>query len=436
MFVGAALTETSKMVIERGKQIASHVLEASASDIEFKAGRFTIAGTDRSIGLIELAQKLHAGLKLPEGTPNTLDVDHVVNEPVPSAFPNGCHIAEVEVDPQTGHVQVVRYSAVNDLGTIVNPLLVEGQIQGGVVQGLGQALLEQAVYDSDGQLVTGSFMDYAMPRAHDAPMIAVASHPVPTKSNPLGAKGCGEAGTSGGLPSVANAVIDALSELGIRHLEMPMTPARVWQAIEDAKAQAARVSGLAGNFMSQATEILGAKPASHIRVVGAVSAAHLVSHYYILLLAPLLPFVRADYGVSYTEIGVALAVFNTVSAVLQAPAGFLVDRIGARIPLIGGLLFGACAFLVVGLTNSYWMLVAMFAIAGIGNAVYHPADYALLSHHVPAERIGPAFSFHTFAGMAGSALAPPTLLMMRTSVGLARRLHRRQRSRLSPWRQR
>jgi len=164
--------------------------------------------------------------------------------------------------------------------------------------------------------------------------------------------------------------------------------------------------------MSQATEILGVKPASHIRVVGAVSAAHLVSHYYILLLAPLLPFVRADYGVSYTEIGVALAVFNTVSAVLQAPAGFLVDKIGARIPLIGGLLFGACAFLVVGLTNSYWMLVAMFAIAGIGNAVYHPADYALLSHHVPAERIGPAFSFHTFAGMAGSALAPPTLLTM------------------------
>ena len=235
MFVGAALTETSKMVIERGKQIASHVLEAAAGDIEFKAGRFTIAGTDRSIGLLELAQRLHGGLKLPDGTPNTLDVDHVVNEPVPSAFPNGCHIAEVEVDPETGHAQVVRYSAVNDLGTIVNPLLVEGQIQGGVVQGLGQALLEQAVYDSDGQLVTGSFMDYAMPRAHDAPMITVASHPVPTKSNPLGAKGCGEAGTSGGLPAVANAVIDALSELGIRHLEMPMTPARIWQAIEEAK---------------------------------------------------------------------------------------------------------------------------------------------------------------------------------------------------------
>jgi carbon-monoxide dehydrogenase large subunit len=237
MLVGAALSESSKIVIERGKQIASHVLEVSASDIEYKTGRFVIAGTDRSIGLLELAARLRGGLKLPEGVPPSLDVDHVVTDPVPSAFPNGCHIAEVEVDPDTGATHVVRYSAVNDLGTIVNPLLVEGQIQGGVVQGLGQVLLEQAVYDSDGQLVTGSFMDYAMPRAHDAPMINVASHPVPTKSNPLGAKGCGEAGTSGGLPSIANAVIDALSEYGIRHLEMPMTPSRIWHAIQDAKAK-------------------------------------------------------------------------------------------------------------------------------------------------------------------------------------------------------
>jgi carbon-monoxide dehydrogenase large subunit len=239
MFVGTALTESAAIVIERGKQIASHVLEASVSDIEFKAGRFTIAGTDRAISLLDLAARLRGGLKLPDGTPNSLDVDHVVKDPVPSAFPNGCHIAEVEVDSETGAAHVVRYLAVNDLGTVVNPLLVEGQIQGGVVQGLGQALLEQAVYDSDGQLVTGSFMDYAMPHAHDAPMINVLSHPVPTKSNPLGAKGCGEAGTSGGLPSVANAVIDALSGYGIRHLEMPMTPARIWQAIQDAKARQA-----------------------------------------------------------------------------------------------------------------------------------------------------------------------------------------------------
>jgi aerobic carbon-monoxide dehydrogenase large subunit len=239
MFVGAALTESAKLVIERGKQIASHVLEASVADIEYKAGRFVIAGTDRSIGLLELAARLRGGLKLPEGTPTSLDVDHVGSQPVPFAFPNGCHIAEVEVDPQTGAAHVVKYFAVNDLGTVVNPMLVAGQIQGGAVQGLGQALLEQAVYDQQGQLVTGSFMDYAMPRAHDVPMIAVASHPVPTKGNPLGAKGCGEAGTSGGLPAVANAVIDALSEYGIRHLEMPMTSARIWQAIEDAKRRQA-----------------------------------------------------------------------------------------------------------------------------------------------------------------------------------------------------
>lgn len=169
--------------------------------------------------------------------------------------------------------------------------------------------------------------------------------------------------------------------------------------------------------MSQAAGLLGVKPAPHIRVVGAVSAAHFVSHYYILLLAPLLPFVREDYGISYTEIGLALAVFNTVSAILQAPAGFLVDRLGARIPLIGALLLGAIGFIIAGLVHSYWMLVAMFALAGLGNAVYHPADYALLSHHVPGERIGQAFSVHTFAGMLGSAVAPPTLLAMQSVWG-------------------
>jgi carbon-monoxide dehydrogenase large subunit len=239
MFASTALSESAALVIERGKQIASHVLEASVNDIEFKAGRFVIAGTDRSIGLLDLAARLRGGLKLPEGIPASLNTDHVGNDPVPSTFPNGCHIAEVEIDPETGATRVVRYVAVNDIGTIVNPLLLEGQIHGGVVQGLGQVLLEQAIYDADGQLITGSFMDYAMPRAHDAPMINVISHPVPTKSNPLGVKGCGEAGTSGGLPSVANAVIDALSHYGIRHLEMPMTPARIWQAIQDAKARPA-----------------------------------------------------------------------------------------------------------------------------------------------------------------------------------------------------
>ena len=169
--------------------------------------------------------------------------------------------------------------------------------------------------------------------------------------------------------------------------------------------------------MSQATETLGLKPASPVRIVGAISAAHFVSHYYILLLAPLLPFVRAEYGVSYTEIGFAFAAFNVVSAALQTPAGFLVDWLGARILLIVGLVIGALAFLVAGLTHSYWLLVAMFALAGVGNTVYHPADYAILSHRVPSDRIGQAFSVHTFAGMLGSAVAPGSLLMMQSIWG-------------------
>ena len=169
--------------------------------------------------------------------------------------------------------------------------------------------------------------------------------------------------------------------------------------------------------MSEATETLGAKSAPQIRIIGVVSAAHFVSHYYILLLAPLLPFVRAEYGVSYTEIGLAFAAFNVVSAALQTPAGFLVDWLGARILLIAGLLFGAVAFTIAGLVDSFWVLVAMFALAGVGNTVYHPADYALLSHHVPSDRIGQAFSVHTFAGMLGSAAAPASLLLMQSLWG-------------------
>ncbi len=234
MLSGTAIAQASDKVIEAGKQIAAHVLEASAGDIEFKSGRFVIAGTDRAIDIMALAERLRGGMKLPEGVPASLDVTHVT-EQVPGTYPNGVHVAEVEIDPDTGLTRTVKYTAVNDFGTVLNPMLVEGQIQGGVVQGLGQVLLEGAVYDADGQLVTGSFMDYAMPHARDAPMIDVANRPVPTKTNPIGAKGCGEAGTSGGLPAVANAVIDALSEYGIRHLEMPMTPARIWQAIKDAQ---------------------------------------------------------------------------------------------------------------------------------------------------------------------------------------------------------
>jgi carbon-monoxide dehydrogenase large subunit len=234
MTSGAAIVEASDKVIEAGRQVAAHVLEAAAPDIEFHRGRFIIAGTDRSVGLMELAEQLHAGLKLPPDLPQTLDVSNISNGP-PSAFPNGCHIAEVEVDPETGTVEVVRYSFVNDFGVVINPLLVDGQAHGGIVQGIGQALREHTVYDDEGQLLTGSFMDYAMPRAEDAPLFVHEFHPVPATTNLLGAKGCGEAGCAGALPSVMNALVDALSELGVRHIDMPATPERVWRAIRNAR---------------------------------------------------------------------------------------------------------------------------------------------------------------------------------------------------------
>src|SRR6266436_725218 len=235
MTSGTAIVEAGDKVIEKGREIAAHVLEAAAADIEFRAGRFTIAGTDRSVGLMELAEKLQAGMELPAGVPRSLDVQNISDGP-PSAFPNGCHIAEVEVDPATGVAEVVRYTFVNDFGTVINPLLVNGQAHGGIVQGIGQALREHVVYDEAGQLLTGSYMDYTMPRAGDAPMFTHKFHPVPAKTNVLGAKGCGEAGCAGALPSVMNALVDALSEFGIRHIDMPATPERVWQTIRNARA--------------------------------------------------------------------------------------------------------------------------------------------------------------------------------------------------------
>ena len=234
---GMAIVEASKLIVEKGKRAAAHLMEAAEADIEFGHGRFTIAGTDRSIDIIELARRLREG-KMPEGVPSSLDVDHT-SEGVPSTFPNGCHVAEVEIDPETGIVQIVRYTGVNDFGTIVNPMLVAGQLHGGVAQGIGQALMECVSYDSNGQPITGSFMDYAMPRAGDIPTMAVGDHPVPAKSNPLGSKGCGEAGCAGSISTIVNAVIDALSEFGIAHIDMPLTPERVWRAIQDARTKVA-----------------------------------------------------------------------------------------------------------------------------------------------------------------------------------------------------
>jgi carbon-monoxide dehydrogenase large subunit len=234
---GTAIVESSALVIAKGKQAAAHFLEASEADIEFASGRFTIAGTDRSVGIMELAERLREG-KMPEGTPSSLDVDHAT-ETTPSTFPNGCHVAEVEIDPQTGVVQVVRYTGVNDFGTIVNPMIVAGQLHGGVAQGIGQALMEEVSYDASGQPITGSFMDYALPRAEDVPPIEVGDHPSPAKSNPLGTKGCGEAGCAGSLVCIVNAVLDALSEYGVTEINMPLTPERIWRAIQNGKAKAA-----------------------------------------------------------------------------------------------------------------------------------------------------------------------------------------------------
>jgi len=238
MASGAAIVEAADEVIDQGRRLASVALEAAAVDIEFRNGRFVIAGTDRAIGVLELAQKIRRGLALPADGPQSLDVS-LISQTIPSAFPNGCHVAEVEIDPETGVVEVVSYVSVNDFGTIVNPLLVEGQIHGGVTQGLGQVLMEVTAYDADGQLLTGSYMDYAMPRAGDAPSFRFASHPVPATTNPLGVKGCGEAGCAGALTSLMNAICDALSEYGIRHIDMPATPQRVWQAITAAKSKRA-----------------------------------------------------------------------------------------------------------------------------------------------------------------------------------------------------
>jgi carbon-monoxide dehydrogenase large subunit len=236
MASGAAIVEASERVIERGRQIAAHLLETDVGDVEFANGRFVVVGTDRDIGIMDLAQKLTERVELLPDLPRTLSVDHVFKQ-APPAYPNGCHVAEVEIDPETGITEVVRYMAVNDFGTIINPLLVEGQLHGGILQGIGQALMERTVFDAEGQLVTGSYMDYQLPRAADAPLnLIFESRPQPTRNNPLGAKGCGEAGCAGSLPSVMNAVVDALSGYGIRHVDMPATPQAIWQIIQSAGA--------------------------------------------------------------------------------------------------------------------------------------------------------------------------------------------------------
>ncbi len=240
MVIGSAVLTTSHEVVHKGKQAAAHVLEAAPQDIEFKAGKFTIAGTDRAIGLLELEAKLRelAG-QLPKGVPETLSSTKTW-ERKQFSYPNGVHICEVEVDPDTGMTDITGYTVVDDFGRIINPLIAGGQVMGGAVQGIGQALLEGVEYDETGQLLTGSFMDYCMPRAQDLPSIGLEfNEDAPTQSNPLGVKGAGEAGATGAPPAVVNAVMDALKPLGIGHIDMPLTPVKVWRAIQGASTREA-----------------------------------------------------------------------------------------------------------------------------------------------------------------------------------------------------
>ncbi len=237
---GSAVCVAVARIVDTGKRIAAHLLEAAAVDIEFADGVFSVAGTDRGVTIAELAKaSFDPDTAAAAGTKPGLDeaVRADVNGPT---FPNGCHVCEVEIDEQTGVVGVVAYTVVDDFGAIVNPMLVEGQVHGGVVQGIGQALLERCAYEAEsGQLLSASFMDYCMPRADDVPSIDFATNETPCAANPLGVKGCGEAGAIGAPPAVINAVVDALNELGVGHVDMPATPERVWRIIQRAKAASA-----------------------------------------------------------------------------------------------------------------------------------------------------------------------------------------------------
>ncbi len=230
---GTILVRASEAIIERGKKLTAQRLETAESDIVFADGRFTVAGTDRSLGLYEVAA-IGEDPGMPEDLRGALSATSIVNTRL-HAYPNGVAACEVEIDPELGTVRVVRYATVDDVGRVINPMIVEGQIHGGAAQGIGQAVMEQIVFDKDsGQLLTGSFLDYAVPHAEDLPSFAVAQNGIPAQSNPLGVKGAGEAGVTPATSAVINAIVDALQEFGVKHIEMPATPERIWRAIRQA----------------------------------------------------------------------------------------------------------------------------------------------------------------------------------------------------------
>jgi carbon-monoxide dehydrogenase large subunit len=232
---GSAVQAATEKIVTKARAIAAHMLEAAEADIEFDEGAFRISGTDRVLALPEIAAVAWEPRALPAGMEPGL-ISQASYAAGDQNFPNGCHICELEIDPETGTVEICRYSVVDDVGTVMNPLLLEGQIIGGIAQGVGQILLEDIRFDAEsGQLLTGSFMDYAMPRADNFSPIHCESNPVPTKTNPLGVKGAGEAGAVGAMPAVGNALIDALKPLGVTDIAMPATPERLWRAIREAR---------------------------------------------------------------------------------------------------------------------------------------------------------------------------------------------------------
>ena len=236
---GSAMVKAMDKVIAKGRKIAAHLMEASLEDIEFKDGRFHVAGTDKSKSLTDISLAAYVPHNYPiEELEPGLD-ETAFYDPKNFTYPGGCHVCEVEIDRDTGTTQVVGFWAVDDVGRVVNPMIVEGQVQGGVAQGIGQALLENAVYDDQAQLITGSFMDYTMPRAHDFPQMHVTTENTMCTHNPLGSKGCGEVGAIGSPPAVINAVVDALREFGVRHLDMPATPQKIWSILQQQPRMAA-----------------------------------------------------------------------------------------------------------------------------------------------------------------------------------------------------
>src|SRR5580704_12021588 len=235
---GSAFLMATEKILVKATTLAAHLMKVPLDDTKFADGIFSSPKTNQTLSIEEVAKAAAVPAKLPEGMEPGLVATAVFNLEAEN-FPNGCHVCELEIDPETGRVEIVRYSVVDDVGTVINPLLVHGQIVGGIAQGVGQILMEDIAFDADsGQLISGSFMDYAMPRADDLSAVQVKSNPVPTPTNPLGVKGCGEAGCVGAMPAVANAIVDALSGLGIRHIEMPATPERIWRAINNSPGRA------------------------------------------------------------------------------------------------------------------------------------------------------------------------------------------------------